>query len=178
MKSPTLKSLPQFEWKTNVAYLTAIPALIILCLAAAPGPQSSSEHLGNKAPQLEGAWLVSVDFPDGSTFESTVSYAAGGAMIGSDPSVFPHYPMTTPFHGTWAKKGHRQFVFTAVSFQYDNVADDYPDGLYKYVIKETVTIGPSGNDYNGEGTVACYDPSGNLVMTFPEATRAVRIQAE
>jgi len=173
VKSPTLKSLPQFEWKTNAAYLTAIPALIILCLAAAPGPQSSSEHLGNKAPQLEGAWLVSVDFPDGSTFESTVSYAAGGALIGSDPSVFPRYPMTTPFHGTWAKKGHRQFVFTALCFQYDSQI-----GLYKYVIKETVTIGPSGNDYNGEGTVACYDPSGNLVMTFPDATRAVRIQAE
>jgi hypothetical protein len=152
-------------------WLTAIPALIILCLAAVPGPQSSSGDNRNNEPQLEGSWLVTVANETG-LFESLVSYAAGGACIGSDSSAFPLYPMTTAFHGTWAKKGGREFVFTAVLFQYDNE-------LWKMVVKETSVIEPGGDAYHStSSTVELFGPNGEYVGPFPTTTHAVRIKAE
>ena len=163
----------------RAAWLTAIPTLIILCLAAVPGQQAGPGYIDNNAPQLEGSWLVTVtlDLENGPPpFEVLQSYCAGGVVIGSDPSVFPALPMTTAFHGTWTHQRGRVFAFTAMEFQYDDTMD--PPVLWKGVVKETVTLEPGGDAYNSKGTVEWYYPDGTFGGAVEDTTHGIRIKAE
>ena len=180
MKSPITNQASLPLWKTRAPWLALIPVLMILCLAAAPQSQSKPGYIHNNAPQLEGSWVVTVSFPDGTSLpvKPLVTFSAGGTMMGSDPSPFPTYFKNTPQHGTWARKGPREFVFTAIGYQYGDVDDGDPDGLYTIVVKETVAIERGGESYNGTGTVQMFDPEGNLLWSLPDTTRAVRIKPE
>jgi hypothetical protein len=168
-------SLP--VWKRRTAWLALVPVVAILSLAAMPQAQSSQANIENSEAQIEGSWLVTITIPDGPPpFKSLMSYAAGGVVIASDSSVFPVYPMTTLFHGTWTKTGRREFVFTMITFQYDETIT--PPGLCKIIAKETVTIEPGDDAYNGKGTVEWYDPAGNMYFTGSATSHATRINAE
>ena len=178
MKSPTTNQPSPPRWRTRAAWLTAIPALIILCLAAVPQPQSSPGYIDNNAPQLEGSWLVTVTLGPGggSPFESPVSFTADGVMIGSQPS-YPDY-LFTPWHGAWAKKGHRQFAYTAIAFYWDNTIEGL--GLWKVILKETLTIERGGDAYNStSSTVEGFGPDGaHWGPSEGDTTHAIRIKAE
>jgi hypothetical protein len=175
----TQSSLP--VWRRKAVWLALIPALGILCLAAIPPALSGEGNAGSSEARLQGSWLVTVilDIPDGPPpFEVLQSYADGGVVVGSDPSTFPVYHKITAFHGTWTQTGRREFAFTAIEFQYDDVEDGDPDGLYRLMVKEAVTVEPDGDTYNGKGTVEMYGPDGKLVRVFPDTTHGVRIRAE
>jgi hypothetical protein len=168
-------------WRRKAAWLALIFALAILCLAAIPQALSNQANMASSEARLEGSWLatVTLGIPDGPPpFEVLQSYAGGGVVVGSDPSTFPVYHKITAFHGTWTQTGRREFAFTAIEFQYDDVEDGDPDGLYKIVVKETLTIEPEGDTYHGEGTVAMYGPDGKLLRVLPDTTHGVRIKAE
>jgi hypothetical protein len=167
-------SLP--VWKRRTAWLALVPVVALLCLAAIPQALSSQANIENNEARIGGSWLATVTLPDGTIFESPVSFCAGGAMIASDPSVFPVYPMTTPFHGTWTKTGRREFVFTMISFQYDETIT--PPGLCKNVVKATWTIAPDGDTYNSKATIEWYDPAGKMYFTGSDSSHGVRIKAE
>jgi hypothetical protein len=174
-------SLP--VWRRRTTWLALIPALGVLCLAALPPAPSDQANMVSSEARLEGSWLSLVKFPDGTSIHSPMSFCAGGAMIVSDPMVFPSGPMTTAYHGTWTKTGRREFVFTMVGFSYryadPSEAEWYPvEGLYKIVIKETDTILEDGDTYEGEGTVEWYHPDGTLLVAYPVPTHADRIRAE
>ncbi|HOB98206.1 MAG TPA: hypothetical protein PKM43_05605 [Verrucomicrobiota bacterium] len=179
MKRPTTNHPSWPVWKTKVAWLTAIPTLIIFCLAAMPRPQSSPGSADSNAPQLEGSWLVKVtlDLENGPPpFETLVSCTAGGVALSSDPSVYPLYPMQTAYHGAWARKHGREFAFRMIGYQWDETVD--PPVLWKAVITETVTVEPGGDAYHGEGTVAWYYPNGEFAGIVEDTTQAIRIKAE
>jgi hypothetical protein len=172
-------------WKRKAAWLALIPVLAILCLGAVPQSQSNQANVHSmcKWAFIEGSWLSLVVFPDGTSFQSPMSFCAGGAMIVSDPMGFPWLPMRTAYHGTWARKGPRTFVFTMVGFVYcyadPNDPENYPvEGLYKLVIKETDTILRDGDTYEGDGHVWWYAPDGTLLADYPTPTHAERIHAE
>lgn len=165
----------------RAAGLGLIPALVILCLAASSKPEGGLGHDEHNAPRLEGSWLVTVTVEGLGTWQALESYDAGGAMTASDPGAWPWYPMTGEMHGTWAKKGPRQFVFNMMNFQYDNnPGDGLPDGLMKNIVKSTLTIDNSGTKYAGNGTVWWYDSTGAVIPPSPIAftTVATRIPAE
>jgi hypothetical protein len=177
MKSPTTNQPPRPVWRTRAAWLAAIPASIILCLAAVPRPQAGPGFVDSNAPRLEGGWTVAITTGGQPLpIEALVSFSAGGALVGCDPNVFPIWPMTTPFYGTWAKKAGRDFVFTGISYQYDDTME--PQGIWKYVVKERVTLDPGSDSYNGQGTIEFYDPNGNFAGFVETTTHGVRIKAE
>jgi hypothetical protein len=187
MNNPITNLPSLLVWRRKVTWLALIFSSIILCLAVVPLSQSTSGYIDNNARQLEGSWLATVTIPDPEggdpqLFESQVSYCAGGAMIASDPSPFPN--MTTAYHGTWARKGHHEFVFTMIGFQYDKLWTDDPGlppsstKLWKLIIKETVRIKADRDTYSGEGTIEWLDPQGVQYGPAPDSTHAVRIKAE
>lgn len=176
MKSSIMNQRTLPVWQRRIAWLALIPAVVFLCLAVMPLAQSGEANFESSEARVEGSWLSSITFPDGTTFQAPMSYCAGGAMVVSDPTVFPH--IATAYHGTWMKTGRREFVFTMVGFIYDDVGTDFPKGISKIVIKETDTIEPDGNTYNGSGTVEIYNPDGTLFATYPVPTHAERIQPE
>jgi hypothetical protein len=163
--------------RRKAAWLASIAALGILCLAVIPPVLSDEPTVGIGGAGPEGSWLATITLPDGQNFESPMSYCAGGAMVSSDPSRFP--ANATAYHGTWMKTGRREFVFTMVGFIYDEVGAVNPKGLSKVVIKETDTIEPDGDTYNGTGTIAIYGPDGTQLEYVPVVpSHAVRIKAE
>lgn len=177
MNTPITTQSSSPVWKKRTAWVILIPMVAILCLAVMPLALSGEAAAGSGGANPEGSWLATVALPDGTIFESPVSFCAGGAMVASDPSVAPH--MNTAYHGTWLKTGRREFVFTMVGFIYDDVEDQYPNGRTKIVIKETDTIEPDGDTYNGLGTVEIYSLDGTLLRgPYPTPTHAVRIPAE
>lgn len=159
-------------WKRRAAWLSLIPMVAILCLAAIPLARSGETDVGSSEARLEGSWLVTVTIPDGPPpFEGLMSYTADGVVIGSQPSS-PDL-LFTPWHGTWTKTGRREFVFTAVCYYWDRTTS----GVWKVVNKETVTIEPDGDAYNGQGSCTEYGPNG-AVLASTATTHAVRIKAE
>jgi len=177
MNNPMTNQPSWPAWRAKTAWLTAIPALIVLCLAAVPRPQSSPGFVDNHAPLLEGSWLVTVtlDLENGPPpFETLVSYTADGVALCSDPSVYPLFPMQTAYHGAWAKRRGREFAFTMIGFQYDEAIS----GLWKAIIKEDLTMESRGDAYHGKGTVEWYDPNGDSGGVVETTTHAVRIRAE
>jgi hypothetical protein len=176
MNVPTTNQSSLSGRRREAAWLALIPALGLLCLAVIPPALSGEVAVGSGEVRVEGSWLATVALPDGTAFESLMSFCDGGAMIASDPSVFPR--MATAYHGTWTKTGRREFVLTMVGFIYDNVEDQYPNGMTKIIIKETDTIEPDGDTYNGNGTVEIHGLDGTLLATFPTPTHATRIKAE
>lgn len=169
-------------WKRKTAWLALIPVVAVVCLAVMPQSQSNQANVNSmcKWAFIEGSWLATVTIPDPEggppqLFPSPLSFSAGGALVCSDPSPFPN--MTTAYHGTWARKGPRTFVFTMTGYQYDAT---WPAAykLWRGMIKETVKIERDGDAYSGEGTVTWYDPDGNQYGPYPDSTYAVRIEAE
>jgi hypothetical protein len=179
MKNSTTNQRRLPVWKRKAAWLALIPVLAIVFFAAMPQSQSSQANVHSmcKWAFIEGSWLARVETPGG-TFYSPLSFSAGGALVCSDPGVFPLYPMTTSYHGTWARKGPRTFVFTMVGFEYCYEEDGLPEGLYKIVIKETDTILRDGDTYEGDGHVYWYYPDGTPLVDYPTPTHAERIHAE
>jgi len=176
MNTPITNQSSLVGRRSKTVWLASIATLGILCLAVIPPVLSDEPTVGIGGAGPEGSWLASITFPDGQTFQAPMSYCAGGAMVVSDPTVFPL--KATAYHGTWIKTGRREFVFTMVGFIYDEVGARYPKGISKIVIKEIDTFEPDGDTYNGTGTVEIYGPDGTQVATYPTPTHAVRIKAE
>ncbi len=161
-------------WKRRATWQALILALGILGLAAIPPALSGEGNAGSSEARLAGSWLVTVTLGgEGAPppFESPVSFTADGVMIGSQASS-PDL-LFTPFHGTWTKTGRREFVFTAICYYWDRTAS----GVWKCVNKETVTIEPDGDTYNGQASTVDYGPNGE-VLAGTGATHGVRIKAE
>jgi hypothetical protein len=170
----TQSSLPGRRRK--VAWLASIATLGILCLAVIPPVLSGAPTVGIGGASPEGSWLTSITFPDGQPIEGPISYCAGGAMVGSDPTVIG---MATLYHGTWMQTGRREFTFTMVGFWNNTTQDDLPKGMLKGVVKETDTIEPDGDTYNGSGSLELYSLDGKRLVYLPVVpSHAVRIKAE
>ncbi|MCL5282244.1 MAG: hypothetical protein M1376_20355 [Planctomycetes bacterium] len=170
----TQSSLPGRSRKA--VWLGSIATLGILCLTVIPPVLSGEPTVGIGGAGPEGSWLVSIATPDGKTWEMPTSYCAGGAMVGSDSSLIG---MATASHGTWMQTGRREFTFTMVKFINNTTLDVLPKGMLKVVIKETDTIEPDGDTYNGSGSLEMYGPDGTRVVYRPVVpSHAVRIKAE
>jgi hypothetical protein len=170
----TQSSLPGRRRKT--VWLASIATLGILCLAVIPPVLSGAPAVGIGGANPEGSWLASITTPDGTTWEMPMSYCAGGAMVVSDPTVIG---MATAYHGTWMQTGRREFTFTMVGFINNTTLDVLPKGMLKVVVKETNTIEPDGDTYNGSGSLEMYGADGTRLVYRPVVpSHAVRIKAE
>ncbi len=167
-------SLP--GWRRKAAWLAMISALGLLCWTAISPALSGGPTVGIGGATPEGSWLAPFTTPDGRTWQMPMSYCAGGAVVGSDPSVIG---MITAVHGTWMQTGRREFTLTMVSFINNTTLDALPKGMLKTVAKETDTIEPDGNTYNGTGSLEIYGPDGTRFEYQPAVPiHAVRIKAE
>ena len=75
-------------------------------------------HLGSP---IEGSWIFNIDVPgQGITFNSLISFAAGGVVITSASLPGPSSPsvpgVSSPFYGSWRHAGSNRFqaVFYAL----------------------------------------------------------------
>lgn len=152
--------------------LAALTLAATMMLALAPRPAAADDR--GDGPRIEGAWFVTITPPDPSAplGRAVATYAAGGALT----IVLPSPPgAQTIFAGAWERNGRRRFRLTALSFVYD------PRGTFVSIVRlrETVTLEPDGDTYQGLGTVELLDIDGNLIGSLFEApVRATRIRGQ
>jgi hypothetical protein len=163
-------------WKKRTVWMVLMPTAAVLCLLALPALQLAQAQMGDGLAHLEGTWLVTATLPDGSTAgEVYQAYTPGGVATGSDPSwVSASSTRATPWYGTWARKGCRDFAFKMVGS-----VNEPPWGFVRYTLWETVTVAEDGETYDGESRVEIRHPDGTLAGEFSGAkTHGVRIKTE
>lgn len=74
--------------------------------------------------------------------------------------------------GTWSHAGRNQYDFAFKLFRF-NAAGEY---IGTTVVRQTLTMGESGDEYTSEGTSALYDVNGNQIATGCSTTVAQRFQ--
>jgi hypothetical protein len=111
---------------------------------------------------LEGAWRVQVTVESGpfrGSQQFLVMYSAGGGMVES--SNFDEAPPVPPAYGSWVASGESGFRSTYVFFTTEAVdrldagAGWEFSGSGKF--RESITVGPSGNDYTSRLSYELYD---------------------
>lgn len=132
---------------------------------------------GQSSSAIVGAWQVTATFrncttgdPLGPSFQTLYSYHEGGTLTEDSASMSPTLRSTA--HGVWESSNmfHPTFAFTFLRFN--------PDGTFAgtAVIRATVSLGISGNDYTTNGTFQVLVPNGTVVSTGCVTTTAVRFQ--
>jgi hypothetical protein len=99
-----------------------------------------------------------------------VSFAEGGVIIAT-----ANVSSLGAVHGTWIRKGAREFAWTSLSFGFD------PTGVHVVTLRvhDELTLARDGQSYSGHGKVELLSPDGNLITELPPTTvHAVRINAE
>jgi hypothetical protein len=150
-------------------------ALLILVVAGVTLAYASSERANTASetsPEIEGTWLATITFPDGTTIPSLLTYARGGALTVTDSSVPP--ALGNVYQGAWTKTGPHEFAFTFLGFQYDETG-----ALIGFIrAHENIQLDPGEDVYTGETIIEILDVDMNVIMTDSSTSYATRIAAK
>ena len=164
--------------KLSVVALTALAALIPLGAPAAAVAQNATDlkaqWIGSLPQGPEGSWLYIVTIP-GYTFQGIETYSAGGGYTEADQLSFNPVAVASAGHGAWKMTGVRTFDLTYLNLTFDSFSIGNPTGTLK--VRQTTTIGKSGNSYTGSGDYTYYDLDGNPIPSISGTftIRATRI---
>ncbi len=177
MKSPLMNQPIMAVWKGRATWLAAIPALVILCLAAANPPDSDTEHMDRDATGIEGTWRVELS-PEGPVppnfpplpWHGLKTFNRGGTMMESN-----ELPGNRNAHGVWQKIGPRLFALTFEFFW-----DDPALGSGKTKVRETIQLNHELNAYETvESLAEDYDRDGHLLYAaYGGTSHGTRMQVE
>lgn len=137
---------------------------VLLTTIATAQPSAAVE----RAPQLEGTWVVTVDLHNPppflpETFTALETYSRGGGLVtGNDMQQGPG-------QGSWERNGD-QYVVAILFFTRD------PENVTNGSIRVRHRVGLDGSGaYSGAGEADLFDSSGNLVMTVPFTSSGQRL---
>ncbi|SPE26246.1 exported hypothetical protein [Candidatus Sulfotelmatomonas gaucii] len=165
-----------------VAVLAVLAGLAVFGGASAATAQNAAElntQLTGCLPQgPEGSWLYTVTIP-GYTFQGIETYASGGGYTEADQLSFSPIAVASAGHGAWEMTGKKTFVLTYLNLTFDGFSTGNPTGTLK--VRQTTTIGASGNSYTGSGDYTYYDLDGNPIPsvsgTFTITAKRILVQA-
>jgi hypothetical protein len=116
--------------KSKIRGLVMVPALFALVAGISPMAQAQDEQSGLAAPSegsrlaenqhglaspIEGSWIFTIDVIGQGTFNSLISFAAGGVVV-TTASV----PPASPFYGSWKQRGSNRFDAAFYAFISDS----------------------------------------------------------
>jgi len=132
---------------------------------------------GQQSQTLVGVWQTTVTPRNcmtgdavGPAFQGLFTFNEGGTAAefaaGSSPSL------RSPGHGVWEASNmfHPTFAFTFIRFN--------ADGTFagRNTVRQTLTIGASGNDYTTTGTLEVFAANGTLIALGCSTSTATRFQ--
>ena len=159
-------------------------AAALMVLAATIGATATQDapfgEQGRDRPDLTGSWQETVTLVGGAPFSALLTFGEAGTLLASyQGSVitgpFPFPASYSPGHGQWTRRRAGTFSTTVVQ-----MVSDLTDGHLLFInkVRQTVTIGRSGNTYRSVTRAEFYDPAGNLVFAFDGTTQGRRIGVE
>jgi hypothetical protein len=96
--------------KSKIRGLVMAPALFALVAGLSPIAQAQDEQLGlsdtqrGLASPIEGSWVFTIDVMGQGTFNSLISFAAGGVVV-----TTASMPPASPFYGSWKQREPNRF---------------------------------------------------------------------
>ncbi len=132
---------------------------------------------GQQSSVLVGSWQATATprncqtgDPVAPAFQALYSYHLGGTLTVDSAGVPPN--LQTTQHGVWDTSNpfHPTFAFNTIRFN--------PDGTFagRAIVRGTVNLGASGNDYTTTGTFEVFAANGNLITMGCVTTTATRFQ--
>ena len=158
--------------------MLSIVAAILLTASTFTTSAQVAERIELTGPpnSIVGAWFVD-STPDGPPpFKGMINFGAGGTVIASAQGDILQNAgsLATAGHGTWARTGSREFVFSFRQILY-NADGDY-DGLV--AVRHNATLSKDGNSWEGRLTVQIYGANDELLINGTGRGTARRIVAE
>jgi hypothetical protein len=115
---------------SKIRGLVMAPAVFVLIAGISPMAEAQDEKSGLSAPMegaqladtqrglaspIEGSWVFTIDVIGQGTFNSLISFAAGGVVV-TTASV----PPASPFYGSWKQKESNRFNAAFYAFISDS----------------------------------------------------------
>ena len=144
------------------------------------------EIQGQQAQGIVGVWQTVVTPRNCQTgaqiapaFQGLLTFNEGGTLAefaaGSSPSL------RSPGHGVWETGNGLRPALASNAFNFTaafNFIRFNPDGTFagRNTVRQTVTFGPSGNEFTTTGTVEVFAPNGNLIAIGCSTSTATRFE--
>jgi len=145
---------------------------------ATTGAVAASAEWAPASQGPEGSWLYTVTIP-GYTFLGIETYSGGGGYTEADQLSFTPTAVASAGHGAWQKTGEKTFLLTYLNLTFDAFSSGNPTGTLK--VRQTTTLGSTGNTYTGSGDYTYYDLKGNPIPsisgTFTITAKRITVQA-
>jgi hypothetical protein len=124
--------------KAKIRGLVMAPALFALVAGISPMAQAQDEQSGLSAPMegvpfadhhrglaspIEGSWIFAIDTNGQGTFNSLISFTAGGVIVTS-----PSLPGPGTLYGSWKQRGPNRFNGAFYGFISDAAGNGVSDG--------------------------------------------------
>ena len=116
--------------KSKIRGLVMAPALFALVAGISPMAQAQDEQSGLSAPTegsrladnqrglaspIEGSWIFAIDVIGQGTFNSLISFTAGGVVV-----TTASLPPASPFYGSWKQRESNRFNAAFYAFISDS----------------------------------------------------------
>jgi len=137
--------------------------------------ESSEDSTGNSSGNLNlvGTWQTIVTprncqtgVPVAPAFPGLLTFNKGGTMTGTSSAVNSVY-------GVWEREqGRRNYSFAFISLRYS------PDGVFigTQKVRQTTTLGVSGDSFTSTGSVEFLDVNGNTIGTGCSTSTVTRFE--
>jgi len=158
-------------WTIKSGWLALVITGVVVSLATADDSGRGSDRNHDHAPQIKGSWFQTIQSIDpAAPTQALVSFAKGGVITAS-----ANVSSLGTLHGTWTRKGDREFTWTALSLGLD------PTGVHvvTFRVHDELKLARDGQSYRGRGQVELLSPDGHLITELPPTTTyGVRINAQ
>lgn len=139
--------------------------------------ENSQERSELHKKALAGSWLCDNTNLAGDTLKTLQAFTEDGrAFITGQGDIIP--PVISPQFGSWEHLGGRTFAVTVLSIVYDPQGGPAGTFLGTAKIRETITLGRSGDRFKGRFKFVQVDTAGNVVYTNEGAFQGTRIKVE
>jgi hypothetical protein len=165
----TVKNLKTGDLLMTIRKTISLYLMVAVWLALAPATAAQPSH--HSGQTLEGAWLVTVNFPEELPFcaPARTAFTREGTVIAESC-----YASEGAGYGVWTRRKNKEFAvtFTGNSFG--------PDGtvVATYKVRATLTLAPDVNSFNGPFKTEFFDLDDNLLGEVTGTLSAARIPFE
>jgi len=169
-----------FERNTVVMPLQSPPAEMEIQSDGLQPERAGGNVAASASTQLEGTWLATVTFEDGTVIKVLFTFMPGrndtqGTLIDTNQFLLTPDPIGTPDQGVWQRIGLGKFIATHLAFLF-NSNDGSPFGTAK--VRDAITLSNAGDKFTGTQFVEVFDTNGTEVVSVHATMTAVRLKAE
>lgn len=155
------------------SFVSAVVLVLLSATLAVWVAGSAGASSGDAGNQLAGTWSVTVNRPAPlPPLTSLQVFTSDGSVI----EMANEWQATrTASYGSWERIEARLYASTMVFFRFDPQTGAH---VATQKIDRTIQLSDDGQTFTHAGRATIFDPSGNVVASFPVAASGERMQVD